>query len=86
MLEQVVAGTIPGERGGQFDFSPVCWDVHTALPDQEPRADHRFNAERSGEEGSAPREAETGTVILLCDAGSCRQFSNSSTPSLSLRT
>ena len=32
MLEQVVAGTIQGMRGGQYDFSPPSADVHPALP------------------------------------------------------
>ena len=51
MLEQVVAGTIQGMRGGQFDFSPRLLDVHPALPDQHPCTGHRSAAERAGTEG-----------------------------------
>ena len=51
MLEQVVAGTVQGMRGGQFDFSPPPADVHPALPDQYPCTGHGSAAERSGTEG-----------------------------------
>lgn len=51
MLEQVVAGTVQGMRGGQFDFSPPSADVHPALPDQHPCTGHGSAAERSGTEG-----------------------------------
>ena len=50
MLEQVVAGTIQGMRGGQFDFSPRLLMFTLPFLTQQPRADHRFDAERSGEE------------------------------------
>ena len=81
MLEQVVAGTIQGMRGGQFDFSPRL--LMFTLPflaqtrDQVTALLHSDLAQKV----CAEAEAETGTVIInLCDAGGWRQFSNSKHP------
>ena len=51
MLEQVVAGTIQGMRGGQFDFSPQTADVHPSLLSAEPHPGYRTAQQRPGEEG-----------------------------------
>lgn len=81
MLEQVVAGTIQGMRGGQFDFSPRL--LMFTLPflaqnrEQVTALLHSDLAKKVCQEA----EAETGTVIInLCDAGGWRQFSNSKHP------
>ena len=81
MLEQVVAGTIQGMRGGQFDFSPRL--LMFTLPflsntrEQVTALLHSDLAKKI----CAEAEAETGTVIVnLCDAGGYRQFSNSKHP------
>ena len=78
MLEQVVAGTIQGMRGGQFDFSPrllmFTLPFLTNTREQVTALLHSDLAKKI----CAEAEAETGTVIVnLCDAGGYRQFSNS---------
>lgn len=81
MLEQVVAGTTQGMRGGQFDFSPRL--LMFTLPflantrEQVTALLHSDLAKKVCGEA----ETETGTVIInLCDAGGWRQFSNSKHP------
>ncbi len=80
-LEQVMAGTIQGMRGGQFDFTPrlLMFTLPfltsdraqiTALLDSDLAKDVCAEAGRA-----------TGTVILdLCDAGGYRQLSNNVRP------
>lgn len=51
MLEQVVAGTVQGMRGGQFDFSPRLLMFTLPFLTQHPCAGHGSAAERSGTEG-----------------------------------
>lgn len=81
MLEQVVAGTIQGMRGGQFDFSPrlLMFTVPflTNTREQVTALLHSDLAKKV----CAEAEAANGTVIVnLCDAGGYRQFSNSKHP------
>lgn len=81
MLEQVVAGTVQGMRGGQFDFSPrllmFTLPFLTQTREQVTALMNSDLAKKVCEEA----EAETGTVIIsLCDAGGYRQFSNSKHP------
>ena len=81
MLEQVVAGTIQGMRGGQFDFSPRLLmfplPFLTNTREQVTALLHSDLAKKV----CAEAEAANGTVIVnLCDAGGYRQFSNSKHP------
>lgn len=81
MLEQVVAGTIQGMRGGQFDFSPrllmFTLPFLTNTREQFTALLHSDLAKKV----CAEAEAANGTVIVnLCDAGGYRQFSNSKHP------
>lgn len=81
MLEQVVAGTIQGMRGGQFDFSPrllmFTLPFLTNTREQVTALLHSDLAKKV----CAEAEAANGTVIVnLCDAGGYRQFSNSKHP------
>lgn len=81
MLEQVVAGTIQGMRGGQFDFSPRL--LMFTLPFLTQNREQVTALLSSDLAGKVCKEAEeeTGTVIInLCDAGGYRQFSNSKHP------
>ena len=76
MLEQVVAGTIQGMRGGQFDFSPRL--LMFTLPFLTNTREEVTALLKSDLAKKVCAEAEeaTGTVIInLCDAGGYRQFS-----------
>lgn len=81
MLEQVVAGTIQGMRGGQFDFSPrLLMFTLPFLAQNRTQVTALLNSDLA-KKVCAEAEAETGTVIInLCDAGGWRQFSNSKHP------
>lgn len=81
MLEQVMAGTIQGMRGGQYDFTPrLVMFTLPFLTSNRAQVDallHSDLAQRVCDEVGAA----TGTVILnLCDAGGYRQFSNNVRP------
>lgn len=81
MLEQTVAGTIQGMKGGQYDFSPrLLMFTLPFLTQNRAQVTALFKsdlAKRVCEE----TEADTGTVIInLCDAGGYRQFSNNQHP------
>lgn len=81
MLEQCMAGTIQGMRGGQYDFTPrLLMFTLPFLTSNRAQIDallHSDLAKRVREEAGAA----TGTVILnLCDAGGYRQFSNNVRP------
>lgn len=81
MLEQVVAGTAQGMRGGQFDFSPRL--LMFTLPFLTTKRSEVTALLQSDLAKKVCAEAEetTGTVIInLCDAGGYRQFSNSKHP------
>ena len=82
MLEQVVAGTVQGMRGGQFDFSPrLLMFTLPFLTNTRAQVTALLQSDLA-QKVCAEAEGETGTVIInLCDAGGYRQFSNSSTPS-----
>lgn len=77
MLEQVVAGTIQGMRGGQFDFSPrLLMFTLPFLTQNRAQVTALLNSDLA-KKVCKEAEAETGTVIInLCDAGGYRQFSN----------
>lgn len=78
MLEQVVAGTAQGMRGGQFDFSPRL--LMFTLPFLTTKRSEITALLQSdlAKKVCAEAEESTGTVIInLCDAGGYRQFSNS---------
>lgn len=78
MLEQVVAGTIQGMRGGQFDFSPRLLMFTLPFLTQTREQITALLKSDLAKSVCAEAEAETGTVIIsLCDAGGYRQFSNS---------
>ena len=78
MLEQVVAGTIQGMRGGQFDFSPRLLMFTLPFLTQTRAQVTALLQSDLAKKVCAEAEAETGTVIInLCDAGGYRQFSNS---------
>lgn len=81
MLEQVVAGTVQGMRGGQFDFSPrLLMFTLPFLAQNRAQVTALLNSDLA-KKVCAEAEAETGTVIInLCDAGGWRQFSNSKHP------
>lgn len=81
MLEQVVAGTIQGMRGGQFDFSPrLLMFTLPFLTNTRAQVTALLQSELA-QKVCAEAEGETGTVIInLCDAGGYRQFSNSKHP------
>jgi tripartite ATP-independent transporter DctP family solute receptor len=78
MLEQVVAGTVQGMRGGQFDFSPrLLMFTLPFLTNTRAEVTALLKSELA-KKVCAEAEGETGTVIIsLCDAGGYRQFSNS---------
>lgn len=81
MLEQVVAGTIQGMRGGQFDFSPRLLMFTLPFLTQTRAQVTALLQSDLAKSVCAEAEAETGTVIInLCDAGGYRQFSNSKHP------
>ena len=81
MLEQVVAGTIQGMRGGQFDFSPRLLMFTLPFLTQNRAQITALMQSDLAKKVCTEAEAETGTVILsLCDAGGYRQFSNSKHP------
>ncbi len=78
MLEQVVAGTVQGMRGGQFDFSPRLLMFTMPFLAQNRAQVTALLQSDLAKKVCAEAEAETGTVIInLCDAGGWRQFSNS---------
>lgn len=81
MLEQVVAGTVQGMRGGQFDFSPrLLMFTLPFLTQNRAQITALLNSDLA-QKVCTEAEAETGTVIIsLCDAGGYRQFSNSKHP------
>jgi len=81
MLEQVVAGTVQGMRGGQFDFSPrLLMFTLPFLTNNRAQISALLNSDLA-KKVCQEAEAETGTVIIsLCDAGGYRQFSNSKHP------
>ncbi len=81
MLEQVVAGTVQGMRGGQFDFSPrLLMFTLPFLAQTREQVTALLNSDLA-KKVCEEAEAETGTVIInLCDAGGWRQFSNSKHP------
>jgi len=81
MLEQVVAGTVQGMRGGQFDFSPrLLMFTLPFLAQNRAQVTALLNSDLA-KKVCAEAESETGTVIIgLCDAGGYRQFSNSKRP------
>ena len=81
MLEQVVAGTVQGMRGGQFDFSPrLLMFTLPFLTNTRAQVTALLQSELA-QKVCAEAEGETGTVIInLCDAGGYRQFSNSKHP------
>ena len=78
MLEQVVAGTIQGMRGGQFDFSPrLLAFTLPFLTNTRAQVSALLSSELA-KTICAEAEEATGTAIInLCDAGGYRQFSNS---------
>lgn len=81
MLEQVVAGTVQGMRGGQFDFSPRLLMFTMPFLAQNRAQVTALLQSDLAKKVCAEAEAETGTVIInLCDAGGWRQFSNSKHP------
>lgn len=81
MLEQVVAGTVQGMRGGQFDFSPRLLMFTMPFLTQNRAQVTALLQSDLAKKVCAEAEAETGTVIInLCDAGGYRQFSNSKHP------
>lgn len=81
MLEQVVAGTVQGMRGGQFDFSPRLLMFTLPFLAQNRTQVTALLQSDLAKKVCAEAEAETGTVIInLCDAGGWRQFSNSKHP------
>ncbi len=81
MLEQVVAGTTQGMRGGQFDFSPrLLMFTLPFLTTQRSEVTALLKSDLA-KQVCAEAEETTGTVIInLCDAGGYRQFSNNKHP------
>ncbi|MDD3429261.1 MAG: TRAP transporter substrate-binding protein [Oscillospiraceae bacterium] len=81
MLEQVVAGTIQGMRGGQFDFSPrLLMFTLPFLTNTRAQVTALLSSDLA-KSVCAEAEGATGTIIInLCDAGGYRQFSNSKHP------
>lgn len=81
MLEQVVAGTTQGMRGGQFDFSPRLLMFTLPFLTQTREEVTALLQSDLAKKVCEEAEAETGTVIInLCDAGGYRQFSNNDHP------
>lgn len=81
MLEQVVAGTVQGMRGGQFDFSPRLLMFTLPFLTQTRAEVTALLQSDLAKSVCAEAEADTHTVIInLCDAGGYRQFSNSKHP------
>lgn len=78
MLEQVVAGTVQGMRGGQFDFGPrLLMFTLPFLTNTRAQVTALLQSDLA-QKVCTEAEGETGTVIInLCDAGGYRQFSNS---------
>ena len=81
MLEQVVAGTIQGMRGGQYDFSPrLLMFTLPFLTNTRAQVTALLQSDLA-KKVCAEAEKTTGTIIIsLCDAGGYRQFSNSKHP------
>ena len=81
MLEQVVAGTVQGMRGGQFDFSPrLLMFTLPFLANNREEVTALLQSDLA-KKVSAEAAETTGTVIInLCDAGGFRQFSNNTRP------
>lgn len=81
MLEQVVAGTIQGMRGGQADFSPHLLMFSLPFLTTSRAQITALLQSDLAKRVCAEAEETTGTVIInLCDAGGYRQFSNSQRP------
>ncbi len=81
MLEQVVAGTAQGMRGGQYDFSPRLLMFTAPFLTQNRAQITALLQSDLAKSVCAEAEGETGTVIIsLCDAGGYRQFSNNKHP------
>ena len=81
MLEQVVAGTTQGMRGGQFDFSPRLLMFTLPFLTQTREEVTALLQSDLAKKVCEEAESETGTVIInLCDAGGYRQFSNNDHP------
>lgn len=81
MLEQVVAGTTQGMRGGQFDFSPRLLMFTLPFLTQTRAEVTALLQSDLAKKVCEEAEGETGTVIInLCDAGGYRQFSNNDHP------
>ncbi len=80
-LEQVMAGTIQGMRGGQFDFTPrLLMFTLPFLTSDRAQIDALLESDLA-KEVCAEAGKTTGTVILdLCDAGGYRQLSNNVRP------
>lgn len=81
MLEQVVAGTAQGMRGGQYDFSPrLLMFTLPFLTNNRAQITALLQSDLA-KKVCAEAEESTGTVIInLCDAGGYRQFSNNKHP------
>lgn len=81
MLEQCMAGTIQGMRGGQYDFSPrLLMFTLPFLTSNRAEITALLQSELA-QNVRAEAGAATGTVILnLCDAGGYRQMSNNVRP------
>ena len=70
MLEQVVAGTVQGMRGGQFDFSPrLLMFTLPFLTNTRAQVTALLQSDLA-QKVCAEAEGETGTVIIkMCDEG-----------------
>ncbi len=80
-LEQVMAGTIQGMRGGQFDFTPrLLMFTLPFLTSDRAQIDALLESDLAKEICDEAGKT-TGTVILdLCDGGGYRQLSNNVRP------
>ncbi len=80
-LEQVMAGSIQGMRGGQFDFTPrLLMFTLPFLTSDRAQIDALLESDLAKEVCDEAGRT-TGTVILdLCDAGGYRQLSNNVRP------
>ncbi len=80
-LEQVMAGTVQGMRGGQFDFTPrLLMFTLPFLTSDRAQIDALLESDLAKEICDEAGKT-TGTVILdLCDAGGYRQLSNNVRP------
>ncbi len=80
-LEQVMAGTIQGMRGGQFDFTPrLLMFTLPFLTSDRAQIDALLESDLAKEICDEAGKI-TGTVILdLCDGGGYRQLSNNVRP------